>query len=83
MAVRRGFAETSPYLDAVRRQADSERRALGFLPGPAYVEAARQGKLMVLVSEASVCEADLRGRENGRTSKTKAQYSDWSKSVDL
>lgn len=49
--IRRDFAEVSPFLDAIRAQADSERDALGFLPEPAYAEAVRQRKLIVLLSQ--------------------------------
>jgi predicted nucleic acid-binding protein/ribosomal protein S18 acetylase RimI-like enzyme len=49
--IRRDFADISPFLDAVRAQADSERKALGFLPEPAYAEAARQRKLILLISQ--------------------------------
>jgi ribosomal protein S18 acetylase RimI-like enzyme/predicted nucleic acid-binding protein len=48
--IRRRFADVEPFLNAVSSQADSERTALGFLPGPAYAESARQGKLMVLLA---------------------------------
>lgn len=48
--VRRRFADVEPFLDAVSSQADSERAALGFLPGPAYAESANQGKLIVLLA---------------------------------
>ena len=47
----RGFSGTAPFLEAVRTHADEEREALGFLPEPAYAEAARQGKLIVLAVE--------------------------------
>lgn len=49
-SLRRDFAEIAPFLDAVRAQADEERVALGFLPAPAYAEAARQKKLIVLLA---------------------------------
>jgi ribosomal protein S18 acetylase RimI-like enzyme len=49
--IRRDFADILPFLDAVRAQADSERKALGFLPEPAYAEAARQRKLILLISQ--------------------------------
>lgn len=41
--------EVAPFVDAVQRQADTERDALGFLPPTAYQEAAVQGKLWVAV----------------------------------
>ncbi|WP_338311153.1 GNAT family N-acetyltransferase [Bradyrhizobium sp. TM239] len=47
--IRRDFADISPFLDFIRAQADRERDALGFLPQPAYAEAARQRKLILLV----------------------------------
>ena len=47
--IRRDFADISPYLDFIREQADRERDALGFLPQPAYEEAARQRKLILLL----------------------------------
>jgi predicted nucleic acid-binding protein/GNAT superfamily N-acetyltransferase len=50
-SIRRDFADILPFLDAVRAQADSERKALGFLPEPAYAEAARQRKLILLISQ--------------------------------
>jgi ribosomal protein S18 acetylase RimI-like enzyme len=49
--IRRDFADIFPFLDAIRAQADSERDALGFLPEPAYAEAARQRKLILLISQ--------------------------------
>lgn len=49
--IRRAYADISPFLDAIRAQADSERDALGFLPEPAYAEAARQRKLILLLSQ--------------------------------
>jgi ribosomal protein S18 acetylase RimI-like enzyme/predicted nucleic acid-binding protein len=49
--VRRDFVDISPFLDDIRAQADSERDALGFLPEPAYAEAARQRKLILLISQ--------------------------------
>lgn len=49
-SVRRKYTEIASFLDAVRTHADSERNALGFLPGPAYLDAAQQGKLFVLVA---------------------------------
>jgi GNAT superfamily N-acetyltransferase/predicted nucleic acid-binding protein len=47
--VSRTFDEISSFLEAARAQADNERDALGFLPASAYIEAAQQGKLFVLV----------------------------------
>lgn len=49
--IRRAYADISPFLDAIRAQADSERKSLGFLPEPAYAEAARQRKLILLLSQ--------------------------------
>jgi predicted nucleic acid-binding protein/ribosomal protein S18 acetylase RimI-like enzyme len=49
--IRRDFVDISPFLDAIRTQADSEREALGFLPEPAYAEAARQRKIVLLLSQ--------------------------------
>jgi predicted nucleic acid-binding protein/GNAT superfamily N-acetyltransferase len=49
--IRRAYADISPFLDAIRTLADSERDALGFLPEPAYAEAARQRKLILLLSQ--------------------------------
>jgi predicted nucleic acid-binding protein/GNAT superfamily N-acetyltransferase len=49
--IRRDFVDIFPFLDAIRAQADSERDALGFLPEPAYAEAARQRKLILLLSQ--------------------------------
>jgi predicted nucleic acid-binding protein/GNAT superfamily N-acetyltransferase len=51
LLIRRDFADISPLLDTIRAQADSERRSLGFLPEAAYAEAARQRKLILLVSD--------------------------------
>jgi predicted nucleic acid-binding protein/ribosomal protein S18 acetylase RimI-like enzyme len=41
------YKDVQPYLVELRKQADSERDALGFLPARAYEEAALQGKLLV------------------------------------
>ncbi|MDP1867674.1 MAG: GNAT family N-acetyltransferase [Bradyrhizobium sp.] len=49
--IRRDFVDIFPFLDAIRAQADSEREALGFLPEPAYAEAARQRKIILLLSQ--------------------------------
>lgn len=49
--IRRDYVDISPFLSAIRAQADSERQALGFLPEPAYAEAARQRKLILLLSQ--------------------------------
>jgi hypothetical protein len=49
--IKRAYADIFPFLDAVRAQADSERYSLGFLPEPAYAEAARQRKLILLLSQ--------------------------------
>jgi hypothetical protein len=49
--IRRDFVDIAPFLGAIRAQADSERDALGFLPEPAYAEAARQRKLILLISQ--------------------------------
>lgn len=48
--IRRTFEEVEPFVEAAREQADNERESLGFLPAPAYMEAARAGKLLVLVA---------------------------------
>jgi hypothetical protein len=48
-SIRRDFVDIFPFIEAVRAQADSERDALGFLPEPAYAEAARQRKLILLI----------------------------------
>lgn len=47
--IRREYSDIAPFLDSISAQADSERDALGFLPQPAYAEAARQRKLVLLV----------------------------------
>ena len=49
--LRRDYSEIFPFLEAIRVQADGEREALGFLPHPAYEEAARQRKLILLIWE--------------------------------
>lgn len=49
--IRRDHRDIAPYLDAIRDQADSERDALGFLPEPAYAEASRQRKLILLLRQ--------------------------------
>jgi predicted nucleic acid-binding protein/ribosomal protein S18 acetylase RimI-like enzyme len=49
--LRRDFSEIAPFLEAIRIQADSERTALGFLPQPAYEEAAQQRKLILLLAD--------------------------------
>lgn len=48
--VRSKYSEILQFLDVVRSHADAERNALGFIPAPAYEEAARQGKLIVLLA---------------------------------
>ena len=50
--VRRSFNDIFPFLTAIRNQADRERDALGFLPEPAYAEALRQRKLILLLASA-------------------------------
>jgi predicted nucleic acid-binding protein/GNAT superfamily N-acetyltransferase len=50
-SIRRDFIDIHPFLNSIREQADSERLALGFLPEPAYAEAARQRKLILLVCQ--------------------------------
>ena len=50
-SIRRDFADIFPFLGAIRAQADTEREALGFFPEAAYEEAARQRKLIVLLSK--------------------------------
>jgi predicted nucleic acid-binding protein/GNAT superfamily N-acetyltransferase len=47
--ISRKFVTIQPFLEAARTQSDSEREALGFLPASAYLEAAKQGKLFVLI----------------------------------
>jgi ribosomal protein S18 acetylase RimI-like enzyme len=49
-SIYRHYAEIEPFLEKVRVEADNEREALGFLPAPAYAEAARQGKLILRVA---------------------------------
>jgi predicted nucleic acid-binding protein/GNAT superfamily N-acetyltransferase len=49
--IRRNFDDIFPFLDSIRAHADSERGALGFLPEAAYAEAARQRKLILLLSQ--------------------------------
>jgi ribosomal protein S18 acetylase RimI-like enzyme/predicted nucleic acid-binding protein len=49
--IRRDPVDIFPFLDAIRAQADSERDALGFLPEPAYAEAASQRKLILLIAQ--------------------------------
>lgn len=49
--IRRDYSDITSFLDSIRARADSERDALGFLPQPAYAEAARQRKLILLVAQ--------------------------------
>lgn len=49
VSIRHQPAEVEAYVEAVRTAADSERRALGFMPKRAYRDAAHQGKLWVAV----------------------------------
>lgn len=49
--VLRNYSDIEPFLNNVIAQADKERTALGWLPPAAYTEAARQGKLLLLVAE--------------------------------
>lgn len=51
--VLRTYSEVAPFLEDIRKQADSEREALGFLPIPVYLEHARQNKILVLVAKDS------------------------------
>lgn len=51
--IRRNFPEIEPHLSAIINQADSQRDALGFLPQPAYAEAARQRKLILLLCQSN------------------------------
>jgi GNAT superfamily N-acetyltransferase/predicted nucleic acid-binding protein len=44
-------AHVSPFVSEVRRNADLNREMLGFLPAPAYDEAATRGKLFVAVAD--------------------------------
>jgi hypothetical protein len=48
--IRRDTKDVSPFLEAIRAQADGERNALGFLPLPAYAEAAQQRKILLLLA---------------------------------
>jgi GNAT superfamily N-acetyltransferase len=49
--IRRDPIEVVPFLDSIRSQADGERKALGFLAESAYVESARQRKLVLLIAQ--------------------------------
>lgn len=49
-SIKRDFSNIREYLEQVTAQADQEREALGFLPAPAYEDAGRQGKLLVLLA---------------------------------
>ena len=49
ISIRQKPAEVEAYVETVQASADSERQALGFMPAPAYREAAHQGKLWVAV----------------------------------
>ena len=49
ISIRQKPAEVEAYVKTVQTSADSERQALGFMPAPAYREAAHQGKLWVAV----------------------------------
>jgi GNAT superfamily N-acetyltransferase/predicted nucleic acid-binding protein len=51
IAVKTNPDEVCAFLDEVRRAADSERVALGFLPRRAFIEAAAQGKLWIAVAQ--------------------------------
>ncbi len=44
--------EVAPFVEFVRKKADSDRNALGFLPQGAYQDAADQGKLIIAFSES-------------------------------
>lgn len=48
--IRRDTSEVLPFLEAISAQGDSERNALGFLPLPAYAEAAQQRKIFLLLA---------------------------------
>jgi GNAT superfamily N-acetyltransferase/predicted nucleic acid-binding protein len=50
--IKREFDEVYPHLQAVMDRGDADPGALGFLPGVAYEEAARQGKLLVAVARS-------------------------------
>lgn len=50
IVIRWKTSDVAPFVDIVRAKADEERQALGFLPGPAYHEAADQGKLLVAIA---------------------------------
>ena len=49
ISIRLKPAEVEAYVKTVQASADSERQTLGFMPAPAYIEAAYQGKLWVAV----------------------------------
>ena len=49
ISIRLRPAEVEAYVETVQAFADSERQTLGFMPAPAYREAAHQGKLWVAV----------------------------------
>lgn len=49
ISIRQKPAEVEAYVEAVQASADTERQTLGFMPAPAYREAAHQGKLWVAV----------------------------------
>jgi GNAT superfamily N-acetyltransferase/predicted nucleic acid-binding protein len=52
VSIHRRPAEVARFLDTVRKRADSEKHALGFLPTGAYEQAAVQGKLFVATAPA-------------------------------
>jgi predicted nucleic acid-binding protein/ribosomal protein S18 acetylase RimI-like enzyme len=54
-------ADVIAYLDQIRRLADANREALGFLPATAYEEAAMKGRLWVAVEENATTARDLHG----------------------
>ena len=49
VSIRLKPAEVEAYVETVQASADTERQTLGFMPAPAYREAAHQGKLWVAV----------------------------------
>lgn len=54
-------ADVVAYLEQIRRLADANREALGFLPATAYEEAAMKGRLWVAVEENATTAKDLHG----------------------
>lgn len=48
-----GRADTEPFVEQIRVAADTEREALGFLPGSAYAEFSYQNRLVVAIEAAT------------------------------